>query len=237
MSFYPAQEDFVKSELSNGTHQKLIRRMLQQSGGAKRNVPIGTALFLEGDPLNQFSYLRSGSVKIERAHRAWNVLLSVVQAPAVLCDCAAYGERTHPFTAVALENCVVVEIPVREFLFALSADAVLWRSLAHVALQRQRATERAVALLKTSDIEERLALTLCDLCEDVSGEPGAGWNLKISQGELASLIGAVRETTSTALNRLARRGFVKLGRRSIRVVNPVSLRESLQSHQAMAAQP
>ena len=227
----------MKSKPSSGIHQKLIQRMLLQSGGASRNVAMGTALFLEGDPLNQFSYLRSGSVKIERAHGAWSVLLSVVQAPAVVCDGAAYGERTYPFTAVALENCAVVETPAREFLSALSADSFLWRSLAHVALQRQRVAERAVALLKTSDIEERLALTLCDLCDHVPGEPSEGWDLKISQAELASLIGAVRETTSTALNRLARRGFVKLGRRSIRVVNPVWLRESLQSHQAMAAQP
>jgi CRP-like cAMP-binding protein len=237
MNYHPALEDIVNIELSSGAHQKLIRRMLLHLGGVSRNVPFGTALFLEGDPLNQFSYLRSGSVKIERTHGADSVLLSVVQAPAIVCDSAVYGERTYSFTAVALENCVVVEIPVCEVLSALSADASLWRSFAYVAMQRQRATERAVALLKVCDVEKRLALTLCDLCEHVPCNPGDGWALTLSQGELANLIGAVRETTSTALNRLARRGFVQLGRRSIRVVNPVCLRESLRCRQAMAARP
>ena len=39
------------------------------------------------------------------------------------------------------------------------------------------------------------------------------YSIPLSQSELASLIGATRETTSTTLNALARRGLVRLGRR------------------------
>ena len=41
------------------------------------------------------------------------------------------------------------------------------------------------------------------------------YSIPLSQGELASLIGATRETTSTTLNALARRGIIRLGRRQL----------------------
>ena len=44
---------------------------------------------------------------------------------------------------------------------------------------------------------------------------GAEYSIPLSQGELASLIGATRETTSTTLNALARRGVIRLGRRQL----------------------
>jgi Crp-like helix-turn-helix domain len=41
------------------------------------------------------------------------------------------------------------------------------------------------------------------------------YTIPLSQGELASLIGATREATSTTLNALARRSLIRLGRRQI----------------------
>jgi len=55
-----------------------------------------------------------------------------------------------------------------------------------------------------------------DLAQQMGAAPGPEEvSIPLSQGELASLIGATRETTSTTLNTLARRGVIRLGRRLI----------------------
>jgi CRP/FNR family transcriptional regulator len=52
------------------------------------------------------------------------------------------------------------------------------------------------------------------------------YSIPLSQSELASLIGATRETTSTTLNSLARRGLVRLGRRLLVVSSVDHLRNA-----------
>jgi CRP/FNR family transcriptional regulator len=52
------------------------------------------------------------------------------------------------------------------------------------------------------------------------------YQLPITQLELADLIGATRETTSTTLNQLERRGLVKLSRRLLTIPSPPTLRNA-----------
>jgi CRP/FNR family transcriptional regulator len=57
-------------------------------------------------------------------------------------------------------------------------------------------------------------------------EDGEGYQVPITQLELADLIGATRETTSTTLNQLERRGLVKLSRRLLTIPSPGTLRNA-----------
>jgi transcriptional regulator with XRE-family HTH domain len=53
-----------------------------------------------------------------------------------------------------------------------------------------------------------------------SGRPQSGdaqTQIRLSQKELAGLVGATRETTSSALNRLQRAGCVEIGRRRLMI--------------------
>jgi CRP-like cAMP-binding protein len=56
------------------------------------------------------------------------------------------------------------------------------------------------------------------------GSEGEGYQLPVTQLELADLIGATRETTSTTLNQLERRGLIKLSRRLLTIPSPSTLR-------------
>ncbi len=59
--------------------------------------------------------------------------------------------------------------------------------------------------------------------------------MPLSQSELASLIGATRETTSTTLNALARRGLIRLGRRLLIVNSADAVRSAARERGAKAA--
>ena len=87
------------------------------------------------------------------------------------------------------------------------------------------ALAQKVELLCLHDVEYRILHYLAELSAIVKPlNDGGGYQLPITQLELADLIGATRETTSTTLNQLERRGLVKLSRRLLTIPSPVTLR-------------
>ena len=74
---------------------------------------------------------------------------------------------------------------------------------------------RSKTILALAALNVILLMSLC--LHNVFGAKanGAEYSIPLSQGELASLIGATRETTSTTLNALARKGVIRLGRRQL----------------------
>ena len=72
------------------------------------------------------------------------------------------------------------------------------------------------------DVPARLAGQLIRLAEQYGEERGGRIHidLKLSQLELANLIGATRETTSTAINDMKRAGIVDTSHRTI-VINDI----------------
>jgi hypothetical protein len=59
--------------------------------------------------------------------------------------------------------------------------------------------------------------------------------IHISQNELASLVGATRETTSTTLNGLSRPGLIVLGHRLVMIPSLENLREAGGSQKSMTS--
>jgi DNA-binding IclR family transcriptional regulator len=53
-----------------------------------------------------------------------------------------------------------------------------------------------------------------------AGNSTDSYQLPLTQAELADLVGATRETTSTTLNQLERRGLIKLSRRLLTIPAP-----------------
>ena len=71
-----------------------------------------------------------------------------------------------------------------------------------------------------------------------SSSPGDrfdGYHVPITQSELADLIGATRETTSTTLNQLEKRGLLKLSRRLLTIPSPGLLRTATAQMQGAIA--
>jgi CRP-like cAMP-binding protein len=89
--------------------------------------------------------------------------------------------------------------------------------------RREAELHRRLELLTAETVERRVLLTVADLA-DRSNIVSPGNPMPLAQNEVAELAGATRETTSTLLNRMRRRGMVVLGRRRIVVAAPDVLR-------------
>ena len=79
------------------------------------------------------------------------------------------------------------------------------------------------------DVTSRIAKILVDLSTRL-GVPEADGSIVIrllSQPELASFVGATRESVHTCLNSFAKQGWIEFQRGNVRVIQPERLRERI----------
>jgi CRP-like cAMP-binding protein len=153
----------------------------------------------------------------------------------VVVEQTLVGEQTRSIAAEVLQEGIIYVIPRDLLLRACEKRPELWREIAAFLAFRQRQLEKKVELLCLHDVEYRILFYMAELARSLGSKPnGTDYSIPLSQGELASLIGATRETTSTTLNALARRGVIKLGRRQL-IVPSIDGVLAAANHQVRAA--
>lgn len=185
------------------------------------------AIFSSGTPANHLYFLDSGLVKIERTGDAnREILLTVVAAGEIFGEQAIIGEGVFTASARVLESGVAYSIPTDVFQRMCERRPDIWRLVVAHCLQRKEDLERKIEHLCHSDVRDRLIYYLQDLARLSPSHDASGSVIHISQNELASLVGATRETTSTTLNALARQGLINLGHRLVIIPSLEALREA-----------
>jgi CRP/FNR family transcriptional regulator len=135
--------------------------------------------------------------------------------------------RKYYADAEVLSTANIYRITREAMANTLSANAELGKAITTYLIQRKLGLALKVELLCLHDVEYRILHYLAELSTLVKPlEDGDGYQVPITQLELADLIGATRETTSTTLNQLERRGLVKLSRRLLTIPSPGTLREA-----------
>lgn len=207
-----------------------IREDLLQTEGVRKIVLSrrAAAVYTSGTPANQVYFLDSGLVKIERGCDGnREILLSVVPPGELFGDQAITGEGVFTASARVLESGVAYAIPTDIFQRFCERRPDLWRLVVQHCLDRKVDLERKIEHLCHSDVRHRLLCYLQELAQINAGNETGTTLIHISQNELASLVGATRETTSTTLNALARQGLISLGHRLVMIPSLEVLRDAI----------
>lgn len=197
-----------------------------------------TALFSQGQAADSVYYIEDGLIKLTRTNGAGGrIILAVCGAGHIIGEeVLANGTQTYYTEAEVLTQANLFRIPRETVLRAFGSNPELAAALLDYLVQRKLALAQKVELLCLHDVEYRILHYLAELSKLVKPtEDGEGYQLPITQLELADLIGATRETTSTTLNQLERRGLVKLSRRLLTIPSPVTLRDAATSKAAVAS--
>jgi CRP/FNR family transcriptional regulator len=219
---------------------KLIREELVQMDGVRKHAPTRRAmsLYTADSPSDTILFVDSGFVKIMRRGKdGKEVLVSIIPPGQIFGEHALSIGGPRVFSAEVMQEGVVYEIPRDLFVSFCESRPEMWRHLTDLLIGRGRELEQKISLLCLNDVESRILHYLGSLATvfGVSATNGE-YSLPLSQSELASLIGATRETTSTTLNALARRGLIKLGRRLLVVSSAENLKSAANDRSAKAAQ-
>jgi CRP/FNR family transcriptional regulator, cyclic AMP receptor protein len=175
------------------------------------------AVYSEGSPSDCLYFLEAGLVKIlKRGDDNKEIILQIVSPGELFGEQSLGDEPARSMAAEVLQEGVIYIIPRDLFARVCSDRPELWREISLLLTARKRQLEKKIELLCLRDVEYRILYYIADLAKTFGARSnGSEYSIPLSQGELASLIGATRETTSTTLNALARRGIIRLGRRQL----------------------
>ena len=197
----------------------LVRGELVNQDGVTKFSPNRrfATVYSEGSPSDTLFFVDSGLVKIyKRGDENKEIILQIVGPAEVFGEQTLAGEQSRAVAAEVLHEGVIYVIPRDLLLRVCERRPELWRDIAGVLAARKNQLEKKVELLCLRDVEYRILYYMAELARAFGARAnGSEYSIPLSQGELASLIGATRETTSTTLNSLARRGVIKLGRRQL----------------------
>ena len=200
------------------------------------NLDRGMRLYSPGDPSDQLLLVHSGCVKISVPGSGGKQCIFQIAGPGeIFGEGAVFGERIRRAVAAVLERASVTVIPREAVLAYAGENPEFWRSFAEVLGQRVRHLEEQVEWLSLLEVEQRIARLLLRWAGSAqeNGSSGESLQFHLSQKDLAGLVGATRETTSSSLNKLQRQGCLEIRRRCL-VINSL---ERLAQHTGSDVSP
>lgn len=182
-----------------------------------RTVPVGQVVYDPRRPVSVLFIVKSGRFRLYRVVADGRTVTTAVPGPgAVFGEMDLLGMRMGGTWAEALEAgdlCLMSRADVRGLLLG---DPRVATRIAEQLGARIAELEQRLADLVGKSVIERTAHTLCVLAGP--GPPGTEPELvRLTHGQLAGLVGATRERTTTALGELADRGLVSLHRGKVRI--------------------
>ena len=159
----------------------------------------------EGDPGDTFHILLRGSVSV--VHGAGDGKETIL---AILKEGDFFGEMTildSSLRSASIRSLTDLEVGIirrDDFLALLGRNPTIGRSLVIELSERLRAANALLATLASQDIRARMATLLLKLSENFGEKTDTGVriSLRLTNQELANMIGTTRETVNRTLNRL-----------------------------------
>ena len=171
-------------------------------------------IYRQGDPGRTVFCVLDGQVTIARVSYDGATLTTAALGAGEFFGPALSGVPAAEDTAKAKGAISLWRAPIDEFRrLLLHFPAVAWEFVSLLAL-RQRRMERKLESLAFKRTEARLAETFRELSGGFATrcEHGFGRHLRLTQQELADLVGASRPVVSTILNKLRDKGVLGYNR-------------------------
>jgi len=177
-------------------------------------------IYLPGDNAGFVYILRQGRVKLSvLSETGKEIAIDIIQPGEIFGEFALVDDAPRSNMAQALDDIMLWVFSTREFTHLLASQPKLSLSYIRLVGDRRRRMEK-----KLSDITSKaVSARVCELLHELSTsgvEPdttASDYLVPLTHHDVASLIGAARQTTTTVLNDLERRAIIELGRGWIRI--------------------
>ncbi|MCO6451813.1 MAG: Crp/Fnr family transcriptional regulator [Caldilineales bacterium] len=187
----------------------------------------GAVIFLEGEPVSGLFLIEAGTVKISRVSREGReYILHLIGAGDTFNDVAVLDGGPNPATATAYTD-VRVWCIKRDDLKRIAGlyPELNWAFVESIA-RRARHLMGVVEDLSMRSVRGRLAHLLLEQAKAFEGDEVPRM---LTQEEMASRLGTVREMVGRALRALASDGIIEFDRHRIVVVDPERLAEEAEA--------
>jgi len=191
-----------------------------------REIRRKEVLYLPGDAGDRIYLLKRGVVKISTlTDDGKEIILALLRPGEVFGEESVLEDAPRDHMAEAYEDALICVITRQDFMGILRAHPEMAFKVTKLVGFRLRTLRNRVEGLLFKGAPARLAQTLLDLARDhgVKDDDGVLLPLRLSQQDLANLIGVTRESVNLALADFRSRGLVEMEGRSLRLRRPEAL--------------
>ncbi len=207
--------------LSTAELEAVKKHVFEQA--AERNDMI----LMEGDPANAVYFVVSGAVKVFKTSvEGKEQILCILKAGESFNDVAIFDGGPNPASAIAMTPVVLYGINKTDMEAIIRSYPDLAANVIRILSKRVRHFVSLVEDLSFRHVTDRLAKLLLEYATDhgpIGGE--AGGHPRLTQQEMAAMVGTAREVVGRSLKALEEEGAIRMDRHRIVIVNKKRLEE------------
>ncbi len=196
-----------------------------------RHYEQGEVIFREGDPGEVLYLVQSGQVRIfvNSLDGSETSVILFGRAGDIFGELAVIDGLPRSATAVALDKTTVYTIQRQVFSQHMRHMPQLSFNFMHELTRKVRYNTKQMDSLTSLPVPQRLARKLMELAQNYGRvqENGVVIDMTLTQSNLASLIGATRESTNKALRDFRQKEWILLDQGQITILDPEALRAQI----------
>ena len=179
----------------------------------------GEVVFYQGDPSGKLYVVEEGWVKLTRHSEAGDELLIDVFGPgSIFGEVSIFTNQPRSGTVTAIENLTMTSLSRDSFRRLVQSHPQVAIGCLEILANRLRMMDELAQDMSFLDVPARLAKRLLELASQrgIDTPEGTLIDLRITQEELATMVGTTRESTNKTLALFRRQGI--LGKQGGRLV-------------------
>ncbi len=181
-----------------------------------RTFPPGAPLLIAEQPGEAVYFITEGSVKVHSIRPdGTEVILAVLGPGEILGEMSAADSLGRSASVVTLEQTSCLWMDRRTFSASVADSTIVSRNLAEVLSKRLRLTNARLIALASLDVPGRVASQLLSLAREYGQRvmpDEISIPVRLTQADLAALVGASRVSVNQALAQFRKRGAISIGK-------------------------
>jgi CRP/FNR family transcriptional regulator, cyclic AMP receptor protein len=211
-----------------GVGESEMRQIARRS--TMREFARGRVMLRPGEAQEMVYLIKEGRVKVSRYSSGGREQILALLEPGDLVGELAPVKETEPVHVEAFENTLICELSRQDFVSLLRRQPEVMLHVVKELAARLRIAEEEIADLAFRDVPGRLASLLLRLAEAYGERHGGNLRLtlRLTHYDIASMIGATRETVTSTLGRFRKAHLIVTEQRHIVICDPEGLRRVTQ---------
>jgi CRP/FNR family cyclic AMP-dependent transcriptional regulator len=197
-----------------------------------RHYSAGETVFGEGEPCSGLYVVESGQVRIFKSSASGREQVLSIDGPgSSIAELPVFDGGNYPASVAAVCDATLLFVSKQDFQALCLAHPQVALKVLKVVGARLRRLVGIIEELSFTTVRHRLAAFLLRLVqkEGKRTDEGVVITMPVSNQELASQIGTVRELVSRNLSRLQAEGMIRIDGRSVIVRDLQALEAAMQS--------
>ncbi len=179
-------------------------------------VPRGTIILNEGDLGDSLFAIASGRVKVFIGDEdGREITLKILNAGDFFGEMSLIDKEPRSASVAAIDNTTLKILSYQSFHDCLVRSPTIATAVMTALAKRLRDADRKISNLALMDVYGRVASTLLELAISTDGKLVVGE--KLSQQEIANMVGASREMVNRILKDLSDRGYISVEAKQITI--------------------